>query len=896
MKIEDPLVSAVSAGAEFRKCALQVNPHHYSGTFRGQTAKFDEQRYSNELIRKAVENDVSVLAVTDHNHVGGIDPIRTAARSHGIYVFPGFELKSREGVHVLCLYPLETTTGRLNRYLGGFGVTATEPSSALCDKSFSEILAQVAESGGISIGAHVTSKGGLLNVLEGEPRIQAWKDKNLFAVQIPGMVDDLPQGLKLIVKNKDQVYKRQFAPEPDRAIAVVNASDVTEPNDLSKPEATCWIKMSEVGIEGLRQAFLDPGSRIRLNHEATDLAHSEISAIAWHGGFLNGASVRLHPNLNVLVGGRGAGKSTFLESLRIAFGLDSLGSDARENSEGIRERVLRNGTKISLLVKSRRPDSRAYRIERTIPRPAVVRNAISGERLDVSPKNIFPGVEVYGQHEISELAKSPEMLTDLLRRFLANKDEIDNRKDVLRRELEKSKRQIVETSQERLKSEERMAELSSIESMLKRYEDAGLEQDLKEKSQIVSEEHKLAAVSDRVEPFRVGVDKLQEELPIDRAFLSEQSLKKFPGKANLRDADKILEQLNSELKRHFIAIKESINNADIGIQAIQMDFESRKSQIQNDYEEKLRYLQKSQIDGEEFIRLRHKIESLEPIRRRMKFLDRMSAELAERRRNLLAEWEEVKDEEVKTLTRVGDDITGKLKGRVRVQVESGRNRESLFSILQADVRGRLYEAIQALRGAESLDPKKFVTVCRRGAEALVKKYGIPKGQALRLAQAQEETLMSIECLDLPLTTRVELNTAVEGTKVQWQSLNQLSTGQRATAVLLLLLLESDSPLVVDQPEDDLDNRFITDGIVPLIRREKRRRQLIFSTHNANIPVLGDAELIVGLSASGDAKSGSAEIAPKHQGSIDAVPVKELVGELLEGGEAAFERRRRKYGF
>jgi hypothetical protein len=61
-----------------------------------------------------------------------------------------------------------------------------------------------------------------------------------------------------------------------------------------------------------------------------------------------------------------------------------------------------------------------------------------------------------------------------------------------------------------------------------------------------------------------------------------------------------------------------------------------------------------------------------------------------------------------------------------------------------------------------------------------------------------------------------------------------------------------APLIVDQPEDDLDNRFITEGVVPIMRREKRRRQFIFSTHNANIPVLGDAELIVGMTATGDA--------------------------------------------
>ena len=81
-----------------------------------------------------------------------------------------------------------------------------------------------------------------------------------------------------------------------------------------------------------------------------------------------------------------------------------------------------------------------------------------------------------------------------------------------------------------------------------------------------------------------------------------------------------------------------------------------------------------------------------------------------------------------------------------------------------------------------------------------------------------------------------------------------------------------------------------------MRAEKQRRQFVFSTHNANIPVLGDAELIVGLTASGEAERGHARIAPEHVGSIDDRQVRELVEEILEGGKDAFERRRRKYGF
>jgi len=156
--------------------------------------------------------------------------------------------------------------------------------------------------------------------------------------------------------------------------------------------------------------------------------------------------------------------------------------------------------------------------------------------------------------------------------------------------------------------------------------------------------------------------------------------------------------------------------------------------------------------------------------------------------------------------------------------------------------------------------------------------------------------MRVEELDLAPTTTVELNVSPEGQPASWQALDALSTGQKATAVLLLLLLESDSPLVVDQPEDDLDNRFITDGVVPKMRQEKRRRQFVFATHNANIPVLGDAEMIAGLSAAGEAGGGRAEIPARHMSSIDSRAVRELVEELLEGGKAAFEMRRQKYGF
>ena len=107
------------------------------------------------------------------------------------------------------------------------------------------------------------------------------------------------------------------------------------------------------------------------------------------GGFLDGTVMPLNPNLNVLIGGRGAGKSTVIESLRYVLGLDPNPSaeEAVSTHRGIVHKVLRNGTRISLLVRLGRPAPRKYLIERTVPNPAVVRDE-DGEVSTLLPRDI----------------------------------------------------------------------------------------------------------------------------------------------------------------------------------------------------------------------------------------------------------------------------------------------------------------------------------------------------------------------------------------------------------------------------------------------------------------------------------------------------------------------------
>jgi chromosome segregation protein len=120
-----------------------------------------------------------------------------------------------------------------------------------------------------------------------------------------------------------------------------------------------------------------------------------------------------------------------------------------------------------------------------------------------------------------------------------------------------------------------------------------------------------------------------------------------------------------------------------------------------------------------------------------------------------------------------------------------------------------------------------------------------------------------------------------------------SAGQQATALMFVLLNQDGPPLVIDQPEDDLDNHIIGD-VVRELWAAKTRRQLIFASHNANLVVNGDAELVVccDYRTAGDQSGGMI----KTQGAIDIADVRTEIASVMEGGREAFTLRREKYGF
>lgn len=888
----DRLKKALSLpnGARFYRCALQVNPFAYLGRHNRQTTFTNEADYNAAIVTACKDQGIEVIAVTDHYRIKDSAGLVQAARDAGIFAFKGFEAVTKDGVHFLCLFDPSKADSVLERYIGECGVHDENALSPTGEKDCHELLDAVKRWEAVCIAAHVAADGGgLLKKLSGQTRIKVWQSPALLACALAGPAHEGPESLRQILLNKDPHHQR------DRAVAVINAQDVNGPEELTLPGSSCFIKMSQVSVEALRQAFLDPISRVRLNSDPQAEPHAEFIAIAWEGGFLRDSAIHFNENLNVLVGGRGTGKSTTIESLRYVLGLEPLGDDARKAHQGVLREVLKNGTKISLLVRSHKPSPRCYTIERTVPNPPIVKDE-HGAVLTLNPREVIPGVEIFGQHEISELTKSREKLTLLLERFIERDPSAASRKGKLRLDLERSRSRLGEVKREIKAIDERLAALPSLEETLKRFQEAGLEDRLKEKSLVIREERLLGVITERLAPVRVLREELAGSLPLDAAFLAPKALEGLPNADVLSEAEAIFNRLSLQLQTVAGQFEAALKATDSELAAMRLRWEERRKAVEATYEKVLRELQKSKIDGEEFIRLRRQIEELRPLRERRENLVRELTTHEGHRRQLLADWEDVKAAEFRNIEAAAKKVTRKLKDRVRVEVVMSGNREPLGKLLREEVGGNLTTLLDRLGERADLSLPDLAQRCREGKDALIKHYGLPPGGAEKIAQADQALFMLIEELELPAITKIELNTAMEGESPTWQLLEHLSTGQKATAVLLLLLLESDAPLVVDQPEDDLDNRFITEGVVPIMRDEKRRRQFVFSTHNANIPVLGDAELILGLGAKWEGKEGQAMILPEYMGSIDGQPVRELVEEILEGGKTAFEMRRLKYGF
>ena len=388
--------------ARFWKCALQVNPYGYGKTYRGQDHGLNAEDYAQALLEVCRREDIRVVGLADHGSVQDVDVIRDTLAPHGIIVFPGFEISSTEKIHMVCLFAEETKTVELQRVLGKLDLMDPEERVTPSRLGCLDIARIIHDQNGFWYAAHMTGKSGLLRLNQdggGLPHV--WRNHDLvLAGQIPGTIDRLPQNYKLIVENKNPDYRRE------RPITVINAKDVSKPEDLADTGASTFIKMTRPCFSSFLLAFKYPESRVRLRDEMQQNYYSQIHSVRIEGGYFDGLSANLSGHLDAVIGGRGTGKSTLLECLRYALEIPHKAGDAKKLGDQIvKENLGKEGGRVIVELSSSANNMKRYRVIRRYGEPSRVIDEDENESSLHPATDLLPRAEIYGQNEIYELAK-----------------------------------------------------------------------------------------------------------------------------------------------------------------------------------------------------------------------------------------------------------------------------------------------------------------------------------------------------------------------------------------------------------------------------------------------------------------------------------------------------------
>ncbi|WP_404456664.1 TrlF family AAA-like ATPase [Oceanobacillus kapialis] len=866
--------------AEFYKCALQVNPYSYLA-YRGKNHTISEDEYNQKILNNALSEDIKVIGLADHGNVEKSEKLRILLSNNDITVFPGFEIATAEKIHIVCLFSENTPPEELNRYLGRLGLTNMDDGVMPSQFSCLEIAKIVEEElKGFWYVAHITSDNGILKM--GQMN-HIWVNPRLKAAQIPYSLAEVDPKYNNIIKNKEPMYKK------NTPFAFINAKDICNPEDLFEKNAYCLVKMSDLNFTCFKEGFLDPSARVKLSYDQNERFQSSIDKIEVFGGYLDGLSIDLSRNLNTTIGGRGTGKSTLLELIRYALDCVPKGRDSKEYfKELIKSNLGLDNGRIELYITSNQRYGKKYKIIKRFEDPIVIEND-DGSVSSLNVRDILPNVEIFGQNEIIELVSDEEAKLNILSRFLPNQaDNISEREELIK-SLKQNGDLLLDRIQKKDEISEKVSNLPKLEEKVNFFKENGIADKLSTIEQLSTEEEYIRKSLEVI--IQHSVQFTEVDPPFTKEFVNKT--------ANVDKFDKLLEILrnfNLELFKLKDIYEKLVKDSAGKIEEVRAEWQEIKNGSEGEIKNSIKTLEG--LNGKtgpeialEYRETVSEIARINPSKNESKRIAEELEEINKERRTLLEKLKKNQDESYDSLRKAVKKINkGKLKGKVQVDVHSGWNREELIEFL-SDIDGLGPKSLGWIREQENFSLTAFINHIREGSTRLMEEYSLTKSKADILAQLSLKKKLELELIPLLDVIDVKLNTISEGTEGKnFKSLNKLSKGQQCTAILNILMLDNNDPLIIDQPEDNLDNSYIANNFVDGLRDYKLNRQFIFATHNANIPVFGDSELIVVM----EEIDGQGRIAENCMGSVDNPNVKNAVINTLEGGNIAFQMRKAKY--
>lgn len=936
-------------GMRWLKCDLQMQTpadvRHWTGD---RLVVGQEAEAAKAFVEACYRSGLDVVGITDHNFLSkdfipylqsAFDEIERRG-SHKITLFPGFEIEAAgvgRGVHVLCLFDPGSDLARLDSILTECGVGYPRVNAAgqleKSDKNLKEILRVVqGKYAGVVIMPHAMSDDGIFD----NDSISEWLQQDQFtnpdllAIEVPKPVGRMSGAFQRLFQSGDDCHQGWKRIRPIATLMSSDNKKLIEVDENQKPTPNSigyrysWIKMSEPSIESLRQAFLDHESRIILpddvsadTHPALRVRQALIRSISIKNvAFLADQEIHFSPNMNCVIGGRGSGKSTLLEYLRIILGKDKI----KDLDDGTRERIKRvrdtlNAPGAELEVCWTSADGVEDLLVWQNGSPMVHNRELT------DPETFFNSLPIsfYSQQQLNRLTESmsndgsvrqAQRLLELVDGFIKNElDDLAGKERKLRLQIQDSfanlrKARTLEKEYKRLQQEHQELDRqwkarSEIQEDARRHQQLKLESRYldgllgsagKQFSDVVALAETVAAshVPFQVEdsPHAVWFRQFDEKVEMAKNALAQtirDAVGQFGTTIDALKADDpawaaIHEELNqADVKFNEACAAKGLTTDDVGrLQEINLSRAKKQCEI-DDTGAELQRLKDAAGDPEDLMKQLHQVwreqfqKRMEAAQRanalavlkegRQRFIE-VSAKYQQDHKSFRELWQSFAPSDGRTrLGKNWESFGQKLYDNFVAQPDI----ESPWQMLQNDLRRLITEKPEISEiGAPTQDLLQHLS------------ENIESWQTLRFSRVQDNVDMKLFRAD--------------GTAAGSIAEGSLSDGQRNTAALALLLAQEGGPLVVDQPEDELDSNFVFKELIPMLRKVKSKRQLIMATHNANLPVNGDAEMVYAF----EARRGKGEV--RAHGGLDQLSVTRAVLDIMEGTEEAFRRRREKYHF
>jgi DNA repair exonuclease SbcCD ATPase subunit len=619
-----------------------------------------------------------------------------------------------------------------------------------------------------------------------------------------------------------------------------------------------------------------------------------LESIEIRGSFLRELDLSFPVGLTCIIGPRGSGKSTLAEALR--YGMCGLENASKSRADLYRA----NLAKATVTIRTQQTsDGKSYVVRREGKQPAILTmsdgRALPSVDLD---RGTFLPFEGYSSSEIEEIAeerlgpKRRTLLDDLrpeevslahanvstARRALeANADAIC----AVRRKLEDLNEQI----QTLADAPDRLTALGQAPPATP---------DTVALQEAARQDHANKLERQRIQSLQSSLDRMDGETEVlrasfDRAFVYVPAKSPSANEEELARIDAEISTMLRSVHEHFSAIRRSVASASTLVApAAELITTAHRQQEaayaalreqnkavgqaikeRGEIEEAVRQLTELRRQKETVAASEHKL-VIDRKALRGNYVQ-LHQRISEVRETIAKELDQAAGENVRIrVRRNADKLEYEQKINEGLFGAGVKNHDSIVERVSRIPPDELAQLVQARDYAE------FEATCQFGAE-----------RSRRVLDALRSSLdpLQLEILRMEDMISIELNVGSADSPI-YKDASELSRGQKCTALLPLLLARRNTPLVIDQPEDNLDNNFVFRTVVETVRRLKQTRQLIFITHNANIPVLGEADLIVVMGS--DGRVGRID----KTGTLDECQ-QEII-DLLEGGWEAFDQRRQRY--